>query len=230
GDFVATPVGRLEIRIVDGNPALLIISADVSNDLDLRWIDVSQLTDPGVVVLGASEMAEMRRTVALYSSGIYALDPLSLPTTSVLASLLPTQLNIPVGIEVTGEGGFQADEITRTFPDPEDAAEQFRIWGWQENQFRTFATTDGTSIAISLHRFSDPGSAADALDYFVTARATAINLRPSTISDFGDQVAAIEGRVAGGHEVSLYIRQDEVLARITVVTPIGSPESALDLA
>ena len=139
-------------------------------------------------------------------------------------ALLPTQDELPADLVLLEEGARQAEEITATFPDPDDAAQRFSAWGWQETVYREFASPDGTtSVSVSLHRFADPQSAADAVPYLAEARAVALGLDPIPVADIGDQVAAVAGEVAGGQEVSLYVQQGAVVARVTVVTAAGEP-------
>jgi hypothetical protein len=57
--------------------------------------------------------------------------------------------------------------------------------------------------------------------YLAEARAVALELDPIPVAGAGDQVAAVAGEVAGGQEVSLYIQQGAVVARVTVVTTAG---------
>jgi hypothetical protein len=51
----------------------------------------------------------------------------------------------------------------------------------------------------------------------------ALGLDPIPVAGASDQIAAVAGAVAGGQEVSLYVRQDAVVARVTIVTSAGEP-------
>ena len=145
-------------------------------------------------------------------------------TGDMLTTMLPAVSEVPAGLMRTAEGSRSAEEIAATFPDPADAAQRFPRWGWQESVYRDFASPDGTtSVSVSLHRFADPQSAADAVPYLAEARAGALGLDPIPVADIGDQVAAVAGEVAGGQEVSLYVQQGAVVARVTVVTAAGEP-------
>jgi hypothetical protein len=78
-----------------------------------------------------------------------------------------------------------------------------------------------------VRRFTDAQAAAEALSYLAEARGVALRLNPITVAPMGDQVEAVEGTVAKGREVSLYVRQGAVVARVTVTASTGDP---LDVA
>ncbi len=146
-----------------------------------------------------------------------------LETGEGLDALLLAQSEFPRAMVLSGEGERTADEITRTFPDPVDAAQRFEAWGWRENAYRDFAAASGDSVSVSLHRFANAQVASDAIPYFVEARRHGSDLEPVYVSAIGDRVEGIGGSVADGQEMSLFIRRGDILARVTVVMKTGDP-------
>lgn len=151
--------------------------------------------------------------------------------TASLAALLPTEDEVPPGLVLIDEGGRSADEITATFPDPDEAAALFADWAWEENAYRDFAAADDdglsadatTSLSANLHRFGDAASAGAALPYLVDARITALGMEPLGVSVLGDQAGAIAGATDVGYEVSVYVRRGDIVARVSAVSPAGDP-------
>jgi hypothetical protein len=141
-----------------------------------------------------------------------------------LAVMLPTGAEMPSGWILIEAGARTAEEITQTFPDPGDADQRFRSWGWQENAYRDFASPDGnSSVSVNLHRFADAQAASGALPYLAEARRIVMGFEPTTVALLGDQSEAIEGQVGDGRELSLYVRRGAVVARVSVLVASGDP-------
>ena len=122
----------------------------------------------------------------------------------------------------TAEGSRSAEEIAATFPDSADAAQRFQGWGWQESVYRDFASPDGTtSVSVSLHRFADPQSAAAAVPYLAPGPRGGPGVEPHPGRRPRGPGRRGRREVAAGQEVSLYVQQGAVVARVTVVTTAG---------
>jgi hypothetical protein len=140
---------------------------------------------------------------------------------SRLFDALPAGVDVPPGLTAVDEGSRGASEIAAGFPDPSDAARRLDEWGWQENAYRTFATSDQqspegvVSLEVSLQQFADPASAAAAMPYFVEGRAAMLGLESSG-------PLTLAGPVPGGTEITTYAQQGAVLIRITAIS--ASPE------
>jgi hypothetical protein len=222
---------RREVQVRDGTPTFLVNEIEVTEGMDLSWLLIPQTGNAGVVLSASASPSPVPPSALLKSFGIYALDVAGADgrqTKPSLVAMLPTQDELPADLILLKEGTREAEEITATFPDPDDVAQRFTEWGWQETAYRDFASHGGTtSVSVSLHRFAGAQAAAEALSYLAEARGVALRLNPITVAPMGDQVEAVEGTVAKGREVSLYVRQGAVVARITVTASTGDP---LDVA
>ncbi len=145
--------------------------------------------------------------------------------------MLPTEDEVPEGLVQVEEGNRTADDITATFPDPDDAAAQFAAWGWEGNAFRVFgapegtiAPTDGTtSIDVSIHRFANAAVASEALFYLVNARSALGAFEDAPVDPMGDLSVALAGQMGGNNEASIYVQRRDVVIRVTAISPEGDP-------
>jgi hypothetical protein len=222
---------RREVQVRDGTPTFLVNEIEVTEGMDLSWLLIPQTGNAGVVLSASASPSPVPPSALLKSFGIYALDVAGADgrqTKPSLVAMLPTQDELPADLILLKEGTREAEEITATFPDPDDVAQRFTEWGWQETACRDFASQGATtSVSVSLHRFAGAQAAAEALSYLAEARGVALRLNPITVAPMGDQVEAVEGTVAKGREASLYVRQGAVVARVTVTASTGDP---LDVA
>jgi hypothetical protein len=217
---------RLEVRVRNGSPTFFVNGTDLTAGMELSWLTIPRIGNPGIVVASTSPNAEAPPSATISSFGIYALELSAAPSEvgDDLVTMLPTLDDLPAGFVLREEGARGADEITQTFPNPADAAQRFNAWGWQENAYRDFATADDAiSISVSLHRFADDAAASDALSYLAEARQDLLGLAPNGVAELGDQVEAIAGEVAERQEASVYVRRGPIVARITVTASSGDP-------
>ena len=149
-----------------------------------------------------------------------------------LMALLPSPEQLPAGMVLAEAGSLPASEIAATFPDPDDAADVLREWGWAVNAYRVYVAGTGagpdrlTRLEISLHQFSTNSmvgcatcGASYALSYFAHGRA--VMLDQGEILDPGMRPCEAELSAAYGEEVTRYLRYGNLLIRVTGAAPKG---------
>ena len=115
-----------------------------------------------------------------------------------------------------------------------DALERLEALGWQQNSYVQFQAPDPnalepggtTTIDISIHRFADRASAAEALIYFSDAIVAAVGFEEIQVDPIGDEVRALKGVNEGGvGQVIVYVQVASDMARIsgTANTEDGDP-------
>jgi hypothetical protein len=151
-----------------------------------------------------------------------------------LFSVLPDASTLLPGMTLAEEHARSAGTIATTFPNVAEAERLFRDWGWRESASRVFTgrTPSGTTrVEVSVFRLANEQAAAEALPYFLDARAEALDLSeaPSPPAR-GDEARAIAGPVEGGQEATIYVRRGRDLFRITGIgagNPMGDIEALL---
>ncbi len=150
-----------------------------------------------------------------------------------IASLLPTEAQVPTGLVVIEDGERSLDDVAAGFSDPEDATERFVAWGWQRNVIRAFHVPEGASadpneidgIYISVHEFGSADGAAEALDYALDAHAAATDLEEISVDRLGDSSRALYGKMPYGNEITLYVQRGNLLIRLSASSPEGDPRT-----
>jgi len=149
-----------------------------------------------------------------------------------LFGLLPTEANLPPQLRLAEEHARSASTVAATFADPAEAERLFQGWGWRENASRVFVaegpgTVAGTTrFEAVAYRLADERAAAEALAYFLDARAAALGLTEVPAPVFGDEARAIQGAVENGQEATVYARVGPVLLRFSA---IGAGDPMVDL-
>lgn len=118
--------------------------------------------------------------------------------------------------------------IVARFPSDPNAAERLEALGWQTAAYRQFTCANPPAgsvnwIDISVHRFGDPASAAEAVSFFSQERASGTRLAPEPAMNLGNRSAALAGPSDVGTEYTLYVSFNSLLLRITGVAPSGDP-------
>ncbi len=147
------------------------------------------------------------------------------------AQVVPVLAFVPPGLIEVEQGSRSLEQIAAGFPAPAEAAALLAAWGWMSNVYYNFAgrTAAGTtSLEVSFHFFRSAAGATEAMSYYAAGRALMLGLDPVPMHRIGDQVLAIGGVRDVGNEVTVYVRSDAVLVRVSAVAPRGDP--ALDAA
>lgn len=241
---------------VDGAAAALSYFADSSrNELGYAPVDVGLFSDQteafsGQAVNGQELVIYARRgNLVFRASGIA---PNGDPTTDVFETLLiplrqlvdeprvvspalfdvlPNEAQVGQGMNLAEVHARSAGTIATTLPDVAEAERLFQVWGWRESAARVFTGTmkSGTNrLEISVFRLANEQAAAEALPYFLDARALALRLAPTLPPQArADDVRAITGVVGEGQEATVYLRRGANLYRVTA---IGNGNPMADLA
>lgn len=151
---------------------------------------------------------------------------------AALFAALPTQANVPAGLRLVEEHARSASTLVQGFANPAEAERLFQAWGWRESAARVFvAEGAGTAagavrLEAVVYRLADAQAAAEALPYFLDARAAALGLAEVAAPRSGDEARAIEGPTAAGREATVYVRVGSSLFRFTA---IGTGDPMADL-
>lgn len=148
-----------------------------------------------------------------------------------LVALLPTAGDISADLVQSEDRSRTLDEQASMFANAGEMTQRLTDWGWQENVFRVYQSTIPTSsgapsatIDVSLTRFASSEGAAAALPVFLADRAAVLGesevQRPLHL---GDETRALTGETAQGDDVTLYVRQGNLLLRVSVTTLQGAP-------
>lgn len=148
-----------------------------------------------------------------------------------LASLLPTAADISADLVQSEDRTRSLAEQASMFSNAGEMAQRLAEWGWQENVFRVYQSTIPTStgapsatIDVSLTRFASPEGAAAALPVFLQDRAAVLGEREvQRPLQLGDETRALSGTTPQGDDVTLYVRQGNLLLRVSVTTLQGTP-------
>ena len=148
-----------------------------------------------------------------------------------LVELLPTAGDISADLVQSEDRSRTLSEQAAMFANAGEMTQLLTDWGWQENVFRVYQSTIPTgsgapsaTIDVSLTRFASPEGAAAALPAFLEDRAAVLGesevQRPLQL---GDETRALTGQTPQGDDVTLYVRQGNLLLRVSVTTLQGTP-------
>jgi hypothetical protein len=148
-----------------------------------------------------------------------------------LVDLLPSAGDISADLVQSEDRSRSLDEQASMFANASEMTQRLTDWGWQENVFRVYQSTIPTdsgapsaTIDVSLTRFASPDGAAAALPVFLEDRAAVLGesevQRPLQL---GDETRALTGEIEQGDDVTLYVRQGNLLLRVSVTTLQGTP-------
>jgi hypothetical protein len=105
--------------------------------------------------------------------------------------------------------------------------------GWQGGVYRQFTCKPPAGrvgwVDISVHRFPDAASAAEAVAYFAASRADSMDLQTIPPPTIGDSSAALTGPAVNGTEYSLYLSGGPLLYAVTGVAPDRGSDPRADV-
>jgi hypothetical protein len=144
-----------------------------------------------------------------------------------LASFETLPLDNAACFRVAGEGDMDLPAVTERLAAGEDVSGTLDELGWSGGIYRQFACDPEPGHAgwvdLSVHRFSDADSAADAVALFAETRARGTALQPAALTALGDGDAAIAGPAVNGREYTRYVSRGPLLFAVTGVAPEGDP-------
>ena len=149
-----------------------------------------------------------------------------------LLELLPSQDQVPAGLVLVDEAERSKEEVIAALGGTEEAAQLLDDWGWSGNAFRDFIadeTTDPpgetTFLNVSVHRFADAESAANAMVYFSDQVIFVQGLQEVEPPAIGESARLLKGAPDGVPLTVLYAQQGPIMYRIggSTDTPDGDP-------
>ena len=153
------------------------------------------------------------------------------PVTEPLLETLP--LDHAACFSVEGEGEMDVPAVVERLATDADASATLQALGWQGGVYRQFTCKPPAGrvgwVDISVHRFPDSGSAAEAVAYFSASRAESMGLQPVLAPTIGDSSAALAGPAVNGTEYSLYLSGGPLLYAVTGVAPDSGSDPRADI-
>jgi hypothetical protein len=149
-----------------------------------------------------------------------------------LLDLLPTQDQVPAGLLMVDEAERSKEEVIAALGGTEEAAQLLDDWGWSGNAFRDFiADKDAppqsgtTFLNVSVHRFADPESAANAMVFFSDQVVILQGLEEVEPPAIGESARLLRGAPDGVPLSVLYAQDGPIMYRIggSTESPDGDP-------
>ena len=149
-----------------------------------------------------------------------------------LIELLPTQEQVPEGLILADEAERSKAEVVDSLGGTEEAAQQLDGWGWSGNAFRDFIADEAavapggtTFLNVSVHRFADAESAANAMIFFSDQVVFVQGLQEVEPPAIGETARLLEGAPDGVPLSVLYAQQGPIMYRIggSTNSPDGNP-------
>ena len=156
------------------------------------------------------------------------------PAPTSLSGLLPEALSLNDAdcFRVEGEGALDSAGVVERLAGGSEATAMVEELGWLEGAYRQFACDPppgGTGwVDLSVHRFDEAQSAADAVTSFAGARAQSTRMQPELAIGLGDRSAALAGQAVNGTEYTLYFSSGPRLFAVTGVAPEGDPRADVE--
>lgn len=152
-----------------------------------------------------------------------------------LLELLPSQTQMPAGFVQTAEAERSNAEVVESLGGTEEASQLLDDWGWSGNAFRDYVA-DETAVAgganflnVSVHRFADAESAADALVVYSDQVIVGQGLQMVESPAIGDSAVLLVGSPDGAPVSVLYAQQGPIMYRIGGSTTGGEGDPTTDV-
>lgn len=151
------------------------------------------------------------------------------------ADFLPEASQLGQGFLVIKTANFDRAELAATFPDPLDADIRLDAWSWGGQATRTYER-GSLAVEVSAHMFTFPAGASLAMPWFAKERAGLLGLNwdgPPDVArrDPGVSYQAVSGvRADGRSEYTLYAQRGQVVARVSVTSPVEAQSELAALA
>jgi hypothetical protein len=152
--------------------------------------------------------------------------------TRPLLDLLPTQSQVPAGLILTNEAERSKAEVVEQLGDTAEAAQLLDDWGWSGNAYRDFNTDPNAAdpstlnfLNVSVHRFADAESAANAMVFFSDQVIFVQGLEEVEAPAIGESARLLKGAPDGLPLTVLYVQQGPIMYRIggSAVAADGDP-------
>jgi hypothetical protein len=141
--------------------------------------------------------------------------------TQPLLAFLPTQEQVPAGLVLADEAERSKADVVASLGGSDEAAQLLDDWGWSGNAFREYIAAEDavaaggtTYLNVSVHRFSDAESAANALVFFSDQVVLQQGLQEVEAPAVGETARLLFGSPDGVPLAVLYAQDGPILYRI----------------
>jgi hypothetical protein len=156
--------------------------------------------------------------------------------TMPLLDLLPTQEQVPAGLVLANEAERSRAEVVTALGGTEEAAQLLEDWGWSGNAFREYvADASGvvpggtTFLNVSVHRFADAESAANAMVFFSDQVIFGQGLQEVEPPAVGESARLLVGAPEGVPLAVLYAQEGPIMYRIGGSTSSAEGDPTADV-
>ncbi len=143
------------------------------------------------------------------------------PQTMTLLEFLPATSNLPPGMKLADEAERSKAEVIESLGGTDEAAQFIEEWGWSGNAFRDFISDPDAEVPsttqflnVSVHRFADAASAANALVFFSDQVIFVPGLQEVEAPALGESARLLVGAPEGYQLSVLYAQDGPILYRI----------------
>lgn len=141
--------------------------------------------------------------------------------TQPLLEFLPTQEQVPPGLVLADEAERSKADVVASLGGSDEASQLLDEWGWSGNAFREYIAAEDavapggtTYLNVSVHRFADSESAANALIYFSDQVVLQQGLQDFEAPAIGETARLLFGSPDGVPLAVLYAQEGPIMYRI----------------
>ena len=157
--------------------------------------------------------------------------------TQPLLAFLPTQDQMPAGMILADEAERSKADVVEALGGTEEAAQLLDDWGWSGNAYRDFIIPEGvqppptgtTFINVSVHRFADATSAANAMVYFSDQVIFGQGLQEVEAPAIGESARLLQGVPDGVPLAILYVQDGPIMYRLGGSTSAAEGDPTTDV-
>lgn len=156
--------------------------------------------------------------------------------TQPLLEFLPTQDQVPAGLILADEAERSKADVVASLGGSDEASQLLDDWGWSGNAFREYilgedAVPPGgtTYMNVSVHRFADAESAANAMIFFSDQVIFGQGLQESEPPAVGETARLLMGAPDGVPLAVLYAQDGPILYRIGGSTATADSDPSADV-
>jgi len=149
-----------------------------------------------------------------------------------LTELLPAADVMPEGLTATADSNRTREQVLEALGGSRTAETNLETWGWSGNVERTYTPADPEAVAadatgniiVSIHGFSSPQGAGEALTFFSDILVDANGYTEGNAPEVGDSSRLLTMTDEEGQTfVALYVQQGSVMYRIGGYSAAGDP-------
>jgi hypothetical protein len=139
-----------------------------------------------------------------------------------LLAFLPSQDQVPSGLVLADEAERSKQDVAAALGGTDEAFQLLDDWGWSGNAFRDFVLPQDvepgpggtTFLNVSVHRFADAESAANALIYFSDQVVISQGLQDVEAPAIGDSARLLVGAPDGVPLTIFYVQDGPIMYRM----------------